>query len=193
MRAKRFDWGVIISPTSFKGNTNSWSGYIDDKYLFNGVLTKTELTDLIESVMGKQEEFTAADTPKQCFIVLDDIYGSYRLDLPIFVKLAAAGRQFNITTFMAVHEFTDELPMIIRENAGYIYIFKSMITDTNVRSIYDMYLSTSFPDWRALKQFLTKNCENFGVVCINNQSPTTKGTIYCMRAPTGQGRFKIQF
>ena len=43
------------------------------KYLYNEVMTKAEITQLIEAVIAKQIEFTGADLPKKMFIILDDL------------------------------------------------------------------------------------------------------------------------
>ena len=156
-------------------------------------MSKDEITSLIGSVITKQIEFTENDSPKKMFIVLDDIFGTYHMDLPIFTKLATSGRQYGITTFFVAHKFATELPMLLREQASYIFVFRNMVTDINCRLFYDMYLSTSFADWQSLKRFMTTNTENYGVVCICPGATNQKTAIYCVRAPATMKKFELTF
>jgi hypothetical protein len=146
-------------------------------------------------VIDQQKGFTEQGQTKQAFIILDDIYGVYNINLPIFIRLATSGRQYNITTLFAVHKYTKELATTIREQAGYVFVFRSMVLDPTIRCLYDTYsaCSTKFKDCKEFKEFLMTNTENYGVVCIDNNAAGTQNAVYAMRAPKNQEKFKLKF
>lgn len=194
LKENRFDYAVIICPTACENNDASWYGYVDDKYLINDDIDDALVTRVVTNIITEQKKFIKAGDPKQCVLIIDDIFGCIKLTAPILTRLATSGRHVNITTFLACHRFTADLPLLIRDGAAYVFVFASMTGDIPMQSMRHLYsqVSSRFANWQEFQKFCVENTYNYGVVVINRKSTKKEDAIFLAKAPKNLTKFRIE-
>lgn len=112
-----FDWGYIVSATTgITGELN----IIPDDYI------RSEWNpEDIKKIIKYQEEQIKNGTPRNCFIILDDIIGTVDLDDPLLKEIVTKGRHWNIWLFLCIQKLTSIVPTLYRENTDILFFFNS--------------------------------------------------------------------
>jgi len=186
LHADFFNYGVVISSTSFNGEYD----YIPDDYVFEDFDAS-----VIDNIIAKQREYVIEQKAgkirkvPECFIIIDDQLGILELHQKrnMFDVLFAKSRHLHITIFLSIQSCS-YLSTTIRSNSSYIFITK--LKSSSVKMMYDV--SRDFDTEDDFRKYLKKNCKNYRVVMFDDNN-MNDDYIRIIRAPETIPEFYLEY
>lgn len=185
LHADFFNYGVIISSTSFNGEYD----FVPDEFVFEDFDPV-----IVENIMAKQREFVMEVKEgkrrkvPECFIVIDDQLGILELHQKknMFDVLFSKSRHLHITIFLSIQSCS-YLSTTIRANSTYVFITK--LKSSSVRMMYDV--SIGFDTEQEFKNYLKRNCKEYRVIMFDDTDDENFTKI--IRAPAEIPEFQLEY
>ena len=154
-----FDWGYIISQTT---EVNGEWNIIPPEYIKNQWNPED-----INKIYDYQKQQMKNGTPKNCFILMDDVIGLVDLKDKVIQMLVTNGRHLNIWLFIVVQKLTDVVPPVVRQNAEFFIFFQNDCKEV-LEAVHQQYMSTQMPkpNWY---QFCRDTLVDFTAIIINTR------------------------
>ena len=171
-KRNRFDYVIIISPTSFNGD---WD-VIPESFIYQ-TMDDAFLENLFEIQKNNNSSL---------LLILDDTIGTVKHDSPKFQTLATSGRHFRISVFASFQHYK-KAPTFLRSNAENIFVFKQH----NQLIVENMFFEWGFGNFKTKHEFMEyirKNTQNYNVVYID----VNNDKFFVVRAKD-VGKFYLEF
>ena len=176
----KFDWVRVITPTAFNGE---WKQCVGNDFVHEE-LDEDWLMDLLD----RQADSVERKKQNRGLLILDDALGAVRFNSPIWTRISASSRHYNITVWISTQHLF-KLPPVVRVNCDYIFCLGIQPART-IKALYEEYSPSAGQRTlteQELGDFLTKSRENYGCCLFD----VAKATVHIIRAPA-LVRFRIQ-
>lgn len=175
VKRKAFDWGYIVSATAKA--TKEWN-IIPEAFIRNK-WDPEEFMKIYDFQMEKKEQ----DKPLKCFIIMDDVIGTVNLRDEVVSKFVTTARHIGISLFMNMQKMTDAVPLVIRNNAEWVIVFKQ-----DNRKVYESIWEEWAQDFSdgSRETFITycnQHLLNYTALFINLREDNPDDKYYLIKAP----------
>lgn len=184
-RAKRFNYGIIVSGTA---ETGEWN-IVPKRQIFSNW---DDAGSKIEKVITRQKQLQAEGKPlPSIFLVLDDIVGVVNANSGLMSQLASMSRHWNMTLFVCVQSVT-KIPPLFRQNAEYLFAFKQNNID-QIKVLYAEF-GGAFGTSAEFVDYMQKNVHTYRALMINikTQSPKKEDIFKLVIAPPNPAKYFIK-
>jgi hypothetical protein len=120
-------------------------------------------------------------------LILDDCLGRVNFQSDLMVRLATAGRHYDLTIWCAFQLY-HKVPTTLRENADYVFLLGS-VSDKVAKAVFEEYGSPGFENHNDVRRFATNAVSNYGSLLIDR---TDDSNLKVVRAPENPKPFRLR-
>ena len=112
-KANKFEWIRCVTPTAFNGEWSSCLGA--------DAVHETLDTGWLQDLLDRQAAGVEQGVRNRGLLILDDALGSVSFKSPIWTRIAASSRHYQVTVWVSTQHLF-KLPPVVRYNADYVFV-----------------------------------------------------------------------
>ena len=156
-KANKFEWIRCVTPTAFNGEWSSCLGA--------DAVHETLDTGWLEGLLDRQAAGVEQGVRNRGLLILDDALGSVSFKSPIWTRIAASSRHYQVTVWVSTQHLF-KLPPVVRYNADYVFVLGPQPKKT-VQALWEEFQPRGVADEKEMAAKLAKMTADYGCCLID--------------------------